>query len=185
MLTNKEKRYALENIAIAIEDGNNTADEDVIIVLDGDDWLASSLSFSRLNKEYADRECLMTYGSYIFYPYGIRGPEPSAYPEDVIQKNSFREDQWRASHLRTFKYGLWKNIDHKDLKDEKGDYYTMAYDQALMLPLLEMASERSRYIWDTLHVYNKDNPLNVDKIKAQKQSQTAKEIRSKEKYKRI
>jgi hypothetical protein len=87
--------------------------------------------------------------------------------------------------LRTFRYGLWKNIDHDDLKDENGEYYTMAYDQAIMLPILEMSGERCRYIDDILHVYNKENPLNVDKIKALKQSETAKEIRQKRKYNRI
>jgi hypothetical protein len=87
--------------------------------------------------------------------------------------------------LRTFKYKLWKNIDHKDLKDDGGKYYTMAYDQALMLPLLEMAGDRSRYIWDLLHVYNKDNPISVDKIKAEQQLATAQEIRRKKPYRRL
>ena len=85
--------------------------------------------------------------------------------EEVIESNSFRKDKWRASHLRTFKYKLWKNLDKNDLKDGE-KYYEMTYDQAIMLPLLEMASERSKYIPQILYVYNKDNPLNVDKIKA-------------------
>jgi len=185
IIVNKDKRYALENIAMGIETSNSIDDEDVIIVLDGDDWLSSSLVLSRLNAEYSDEDCLMTYGSYIFYPWAFRGPEPSAYPEEVIKNNSFRDDDWRASHLRTFKYKLWKNIDHKDLKDDDGNYYTMAYDQALMLPMLEMASERSRYIWDIMHVYNKENPISVDKIKAKQQAETAEEIRCKNPYKRL
>ena len=185
IITNKEKHYALENIAMGIETSNKVDDEDVIIVLDGDDWFASSLSLSRLNKEYADEDCWMTYGSYIFHPYAYRGPEPSEYPKEVIEKNSFRSDTWRASHLRTFKHKLWKNIDHKDLKDDNGKYYTMAYDQALMLPLLEMAGDRSRYIWDILHTYNKENPISVDKIKTEQQVATAQEIRRKKPYRRI
>ena len=61
----------------------------------------------------------------------------------------------------------------------------MAYDQAIMLPLLEMAGQRAKYVKDTLYVYNKQNPLNVDKIKAQEQHQTAQAIRAKNKYKRL
>ena len=182
---NEEKQYALKNISMAIETIKEPRDKDIIILLDGDDWLASSLALSRLNEEYLDKDCFATYGSYVFHPWGTRGPEPSQYPEGVIENNYFREDIWRASHLRTFRYGLWKNIDHDDLKDENGEYYTMAYDQAIMLPLLEMSGERCRYIDDILHVYNKENPLNVDKIKAIKQSETAKEIRQKRKYNRI
>ena len=78
-------------------------------------------------------------------------------------------------------YGL----DSKDLKDENGEYYKMTYDQAIMLPLLEMASERAKFIPEILHVYNKDNPLNVDKIKAQKQVALAQEIRNKKPYTRV
>ena len=83
--------------------------------------------------------------------------------------------------MRSFKYSLWKNLDEDNLKDEEGNFYSMSYDQAIMLPLLEMASHRSRYVEESLYVYNKENPLNVDKIKAQKQYETAQEIRNKKK----
>jgi len=49
-----------------------------------------------------------------------------------------------------------------------------------MLPLLEMASDKSYFINDVLYVYNKENPLNVDKIKAKVQYETMLEIRKKE-----
>ena len=176
---NKEKKYALQNIVEAIDDFN-CKDDDVVILLDGDDWFASTLTLNKLCEVYEDN--LMTYGSYAFNPGGSRGPEPSGYPREVIKNNLFRKDQWRASHLRTYKYKLWKNLDLEDLKDSKGNYYQMAYDQAIMLPLLEMAGMASRYISEVLYVYNKENPLNVDKIKAQKQFETAQEIRNKKPY---
>ena len=87
--------------------------------------------------------------------------------------------------MRSFKYKLWKNLKKQDLKDEDGFYYKMAYDQAIMLPLLEMAGDKAKYVKETLHVYNKNNPLNVDKIKALEQADTAKKIRNKKKYQRI
>ena len=61
----------------------------------------------------------------------------------------------------------------------------MAYDQAIMLPLLEMSGPRCKYISEILHVYNKENPLNVDKIKTQEQVRTAQEIRNKKPYERL
>ena len=181
LVKNKKKRYALENISRTIEKAD-CKDNDVIIIIDGDDWLASSYSLSTLACAYDEKDCLMTYGSYIYNPTGQRGIEPSQYPDEVIKNNLFREDAWRASHLRSFKYSLWKNLNQDDLKDEEGNYYAMAYDQAIMLPLLEMASTRSKYIEETLYVYNKDNPLNVDKIKAKQQYAIAQEIRKKKKY---
>ena len=182
LVTNKTKKYALANIVHTI---NNLecSDEDVVILLDGDDWFASSRTLDKLCDAYEDNT-LMTYGSYMYNPGGSKGVEPSEYPEEVIKTNSFRKDQWRASHLRTFKYILWKNLDKNDLKDGN-KYYEMTYDQAIMLPLLEMASERSKYIPEVLYIYNKENPLNVDKIKAQKQSELAQTIRNKKPYTRI
>ena len=61
----------------------------------------------------------------------------------------------------------------------------MAYDQAIMLPLLELAGTKAAYVEESLYVYNKENPLNVDKIKAQKQFDTAQEIRRKSAYERL
>ena len=183
LIKNSKKTYALGNISKTINDAN-CDDEDVIIILDGDDWLASSYTLDTLAAAY-DKDCLMTYGSYVYNPSGVRGVEPSAYPKNVVENNTYREDSWRASHLRSFKYKLWKELDDEDLKNKKGKYYEMAYDQAIMLPLLEMAGPKAKYIEQSLYVYNKQNPLNVDKIKALEQSQTAQEIRKKEKYKRL
>ena len=181
---NKHKSYALANIVQEIEN-SKCGEEDVVIILDGDDWLASSYSLDTLASTYNEENCLMTYGSYVYSPSGARGVEPSQYPEQVVEENNYRQDTWRASHLRSFKYKLWKNLKKQDLKDEDGFYYKMAYDQAIMLPLLEMAGDRAKYVKETLHVYNKNNPLNVDKIKALEQADTAKKIRNKKKYQRI
>ena len=183
LIKNVNKKYALGNIASTLE--NTDLDPSaVVIVLDGDDWLASRNVLSHLNNVYSQEQCLMTYGSYVYHPTGQRGVEPSQYPEEVIENNLFREDKWRGSHLRSFKLSLWRNINHEDLKDTRG-YYKMAYDQAIMLPLLEMASERSRYVPETLYVYNRSNPNNVDKIKQRVQFETAKKIRGQQKYTRI
>ena len=183
-IKNDEKCYALKNISDAI-DASGADDDDIIILLDGDDWLASGLTLGHLNTHYRDSECWMTYGSYVMHPYGVKGPEPSAYPQDIIDNNTYRKDTWRASHLRTFRKKVWDKIDKKDLQDTNGDFYKMAYDQAIMLPLIEMSGDRCKYLEDILHVYNKENPLNVDKIKAQEQVKTAKEIRAKKPYERL
>ncbi len=184
LIKNTEKKYALGNIVETLKT-QNISDEDVNIILDGDDWLSSFNVLSHLDHAYKESECLVTYGSYVYYPNGTKGVEPSSYPESVIENNEFRKDTWRASHLRTFKTKLWNHINMEDLKDEDGDYYKTAYDQALMLPLLEMAGSRSQYISDILHVYNRENPLNVDKVKQKQQFQTAQKIRAKKPYERV
>ncbi len=184
IINNDKKLYALKNISLAI---NNLEanEEDVIIILDADDWLSSPYVLSYLNSVYQKEKCLMTYGSYMYYPHGDKGIEPSQYPDEVIKNNDYRSDSWRASHLRTFKKKLWDKINPDDFIDEDKEFYKMAYDQALMLPMLEMAAKRSKYISEILHVYNRANVLNVDKIKQKEQFETMLRIRKKDKYKEI
>ena len=184
IVVSDSKNYALKNISIAI-DSLKADKEDVIIVLDADDWLSSPQVLGYLNSFYQEKKCLMTYGSYMYYPFGTEGVEPSDYPSEVVEKNVYREDDWRATHLRTFKKKLWDNINQDDFIDEDGEYYKMAYDQAMMLPMLEMAREYAAYTPEILHVYNRANVLNVDKIKQKQQYETMLRIRKRSKYERV
>ena len=121
----------------------------------------------------------------MYYPFGSLGLEPSDYPKEVVEKNLYREDDWRASHLRTFKKKLWDNINQQDLIDDDGEYYKTAYDQAMMLPMVEMARDRAKYISEILHVYNRANVINVDKQKQKQQYETMLRIRKRKKYERL
>lgn len=80
---------------------------------------------------------------------------------------------------------MWKKINTNDLKDDDGRFYESCYDQAIMLPLLEMSQERIKYIPEILCVYNVGNPNAVNKLKVQKQFETMQDIRKKQPYKRI
>ena len=66
---NVERRYALYNIHMMIRE-MNAEDEDVIVWLDGDDWLNGNDVLSRLNEIYEEENCWLTYGSYVRYPDG-------------------------------------------------------------------------------------------------------------------
>ena len=180
LVKNKEKKYALGNIVSILK--TIDSDDEVNIILDGDDWLSSENVLSYLDQEYNNGRTLLTYGNYIYHPQGFMGVEPSMYPDEIIKNNLFRTDQWRASHLRTFKTKLWKELDLEDLKDINGEYYKTAYDQALMLPLLEISGGRFKFVDRIMHTYNRENPLNVDKTKQKMQFETAKEIRRKKPY---
>ena len=65
-------------------------------------------------------------------------------------------------------------------KTEK--FYKAAWDLAFVFPLLEMAGKKAKYIKDILYVYNRQNPLNEDKINHKLQLSEEHEIRQKEKY---
>jgi len=180
-IKNKEKKYALGNTIQGTE-YLNPDPEDVIMVLDGDDWFATPDALSRLNEEYVSHKCWMTYGSYLEFPSGIRGKFARQLPEEVITNNAFREYPWCTSQLRTYKYHLWANIKTDALRDTKGNLYTISGDLAYMFPMLEMTGPRSRYIEDILYIYNLETPLNDHKKDNRYQVAVENEIRKKQKY---
>ena len=127
----------------------------------------------------------MTYGSYIEYPRNIRGKFSKQLPDEIIQTKKFRQYHWVTSHLRTFKYVLWRHIRREDLLDSNGKIYAMAGDLPVIFPMLEMAEERSHYIKDIIHVYNRSNPLNEDKVNHDLQLSIELEVRNKPVYSRL
>jgi len=184
IIQNSEKKYALQNIYDLIESSKPSA-EDVIVVLDGDDWFTNNHVLDKLNEIYQEENCWLTYGSFVNYPQGFIGTEASEYPASTISSNEFRTDNWRASHLKTFQYFLWNKIDTDDLKDESGKFYEVSYDQAMMLPMMEMSGNRIKYVPQVLYVYNTSNPNAVNKTRQQKQYNTMLEIRKQKKYEKI
>jgi glycosyltransferase involved in cell wall biosynthesis len=182
LVQNTEKSNALKNNDVAIE-SCNPSDDDVIVILDGDDWLASPLSLEMLNNAYKFKKCWMTYGSYIEYPSKRRGDFCKPVSTSVIEESVFRSVPWIFSHLKTFKYGLWKKIDKKDFIDPKTDeYFEKTQDLAFMLPMLEMSGRNTAFINEILYVYNLANPLNDHKVGHFEQLRIESHIRGKQKY---
>jgi glycosyltransferase involved in cell wall biosynthesis len=182
LIKNEQKKFALRNIYEGIELLGPEPD-DIIVTIDGDDWLANQDSLEIVNRYYSQfPETLITYGSYIEVPSGIRPFNVTAYSKEVIESRSFREDIWRASHLRTFKYKLWKSINIEDLKDSSGNFYRMTWDLAFMFPMLEMAGNRIKFIQEILYCYNVSNPINDHKVDHSLQIKLEREIRGKKKY---
>lgn len=109
LVVHDTKKFSMGNIYTLIEHAQPD-DEDVLVLVDGDDRLADEKVLDKLAEIYRRHNCWMTYGS---YSDGGPVPEPicKPYPESVIRKNRFRNAKWRASHLKTFKYKLWARLD--------------------------------------------------------------------------
>lgn len=181
LISNTEKGFALKNIFNAIKYSEPT-DDDVVITLDGDDWFASKNVLGTLMNYYQKGDCLMTYGSYIEYPSGNIGKFSKQIPKFIIDNNLYRNHEWCSSHLRTFKYSLWKKVDINDLLDKDGNFYKMTWDLSFMFPMLEMSGDRAKYVKEVLYVYNLDNPINDHKVDNGLQVRLEMEIRGKKKY---
>lgn len=176
---NEQKKYAVTNQVEEIQKYNY--DCEIIILLDGDDWLVNDneilyyLDRIYQNSPYNN----MTYGSCHSLIDNIDLiSEP--YPNEVIKDKSFREHlfTWGMpyTHLRTFRKSLFNKIDTKCFKDENGDDWKAGGDNAIFYPLLENA-ESIRCLQRVIMVYNDTNPLNDYKINGEEQTKTANKIR--------
>lgn len=183
-IKNEKKKYALKNIYDTTK-LSKPDEEDVIVLLDGDDWLSNRSVLQHLNFHYLTGKCSMTFGSFVRFPDGLLGPESSEYSAETINNNSFRQDQWRASHLKTYKLYLWNSINKEDFLNDDGLFYENCYDQAIMLPMLEMSGENIKFIPEIMCVYNVGNPNAVNKTKVNKQYNNMLHIRAKKPYERI
>lgn len=146
---NRERRYPMSNIVAALE-RSDAAPDDVIVNLDGDDWLIDERALERIARAYDDG-CWMTYGSWI----GNRPDRPGRLPPYPDDTRDFRDAPWLATAVRTWKKWLFDLIDPRDLTDDRGRALRVCEDVAYMFPMLEMATtRRARHIDTPLMLYN-------------------------------
>jgi len=125
----------------------------------------------------------MTYGQYQNHPDGGKGVAQPI-PNNVIQSGSFRRHTWCSTHLRTFYSWLFKSIRKNDLFYD-GNFMSMTWDMAMMFPMLEMSGHRSKYIDQTMYIYNMENPINDHKVNVQLQQNLDRYVRSLPPYNKL
>lgn len=177
---NSVRKGALHNLHDMI---HSCDDDEIIITLDGDDWLAHDKVLSYLNDVYTKNDVWMTYGQYRNHPDGGTGISVQI-PDTIINSNGFRKHPWCSSHLRSFYSWLFKKIEIKDMMYE-GKFFSMTWDFIIMFPQLEMAGHRAKFISEILYVYNLENPMNDHKVDQKLQHKLDRHIRNMPKYKRL
>ena len=179
LIHNEQNQGALANIYNAI---HSCKDHEIIVLIDGDDFLAHENVLKILNDAYQDADVWMTYGNFLDYPSYRQFPVScKPLPETVIKKNSFRKHEWISSHLRTFYASLFKKIALEDLV-YRGHFYPMGWDLAFMLPLLEMSGSHTKFISDILYLYNRQNPISDHRVNFPFQQECAMSVRSRKTY---
>jgi glycosyltransferase involved in cell wall biosynthesis len=174
---NTERLGAMANMYNMV---HSCQDDEIIVVLDGDDWLANSQVLDRLNKEYSKGNVWITYGQYKSYPDNGIGCSRQI-PQNVINNNSFRKFNWCSSHVRTYYAWLFKKINKEDFL-YNGKFLEMTSDLAAMFPMLEMAGFRQSFIPDILYIYNCTSPINDSKVNLKLQQSLEMIIRNKTPY---
>jgi glycosyltransferase involved in cell wall biosynthesis len=137
----------------------NIKPNDIICVLDGDDFLASDDVLNYLNEVYNQTHCWMTYGGMICWEGGDKTreayPQNSEPPPEVFTQKLYRRDLWRYSHMRTCRGFLWKKLTHENFVSEyDGNYFTLD-DLCTVYPMLEMCPARKIYrVEDHIYIWN-------------------------------
>lgn len=185
---NKKRIGALANIIRGIE----MIGRNIIVTVDGDDYLADNGVLSYLDSIYTS-DIWMTYGSFLplsgkykntCQPFGkIMTPCKAGYlVEKSVTPQSYRKSGlWVTSHLRTFRKWLWDLIDDDDLRDD-GEYYKVAWDMAFMYPMIEMAGNHIKFIDKILYIYNDLNPNCDGTLNPMEQVRVGEKIQAKEIY---
>jgi glycosyltransferase involved in cell wall biosynthesis len=158
LIVNTEKKYKLKNLDDLILNEDEFDDEDIVVELDGDDWLYDSNVLNIINEKYSkNKDLWITNGSFVYSTGGFGF-------SSKVNPSTIRTDTFLFSHLRTWKTHLWRNIQEESFIDVSGEFFKSAADTAYCFPMVEMAGEKHyEYIPNILYVYNEQNPRNDHK----------------------
>jgi len=169
-------------------------DDEIVVMVDGDDWLAHSQVFKKINALYQDESLWLTYGQYKNVPvkeaerWGWREKGYCrAIPKHIVDRHAYRQYAFVYMHPRTFRAWLFKLVRLEDLLAEtvdgyKGDFYPAANDNAFFYPMVEMAHTHIKFISDILYIRNLYNEIVGFKVDHHLQKASAHEIRKKSRY---
>jgi glycosyltransferase involved in cell wall biosynthesis len=134
-------------------------DDEIICMLDGDDWLYDNNSLKYIANEYI-HGAMCTYGCYKRFNNNTLENyiycKNDYFPINIIKNRSFRMHRWISQHMRTAYAGLFKRIKYIDLIDNNNRFLSMCTDLYEMFPVLEMAYNKIKLINNVIYVYNKD-----------------------------
>ena len=142
-------------------------DEDVCILLDGDDWLIDDTVLDYLEDFMKREDVDMTYG---FFKYFVNGKtkdtkKHSDYSKECILNKKYRDivapknKNWKAVHLRVMKAKYLKNISPFDFLDPNLNMIRCSTDWVESLSCLEQSNGRHKIVDRYLMVYNRDNSI--------------------------
>ena len=178
---NTARQFSMVNLIEGVRRSGNDP-EDIVVVLDGDDWFSTESALETIWNTYNQFDCWMTYGSWVSDHPNMPGRWP-AYPEGTVD---FRSHEWLGTAVRTWKRWLWERIEDTDFRDANGNYFQVTEDRASMLPMLEMSgTERACHIADVLMIYNRSSPYACASMRREEMLANAEYLKGRPRYPRL
>ena len=156
-------------------------DDDIIMLLDGDDSLSNRNDiFTYYNELHVDAD--FVYGS----SWSMVDNIPlisQPYPPEIKESRDYRNYKfnWNMpyTHLRTYKAKLIKDVPESYFQDDDGNWFKAGGDNSTFyIPLEHCDPDRIFVNSDIVYNYNDKNPLNDYKVNGTEQNITANKILS-------
>ena len=119
---------------------------DIVMIIDGDDYLVDDKVFTTINDTYHQSKCWMTYGTAIGKWCGNGIPIPTEW-------KNIRSERWIYDHPRTFKLAFALTFQENDFR-MNGKWLTKGTDRPIVYNCVEMSGkERCVFIPRKLYYY--------------------------------
>lgn len=179
IINNVENKGAVYNQVNTIR---NLTDSDIIMMIDGDDWLNYDNSIFDFYNNIYKNDIEFTYGSC----WSLVDNIPliaQEYPPEIKENRDYRNYKFNwgmpYTHLRTFRKYLINDISDNKFKDENGNWFKAGGDNATFYNIIEKADPNKIKVIQNIHyVYNDTNPLNDYKVNGEEQNLVARKITS-------
>lgn len=125
-------------------------DDEIVIHLEGTDWLANDHVLEKLNKAYMDPDVWLTYGDYMDYP-SLKKQEMEPTVNKMLREFKADKAPWMLSHLKTYYAGLLKEL--TPTLDGLNEKVASDGDKMLMLSLLKVGKWHVRFIPEVLSIH--------------------------------
>ena len=173
LIQNKDNAGAIANQMIGV---SQCTPDDIVILLDGDDWLVNNNTIFHYYNDLYDQGYEFTYGSM----WSVVDNIPlisQEYPQTVKQNRSYREHHfnWKIpyTHLRTCLAKYFFMLDTDKFK-VGGKWMKSGHDNPLFYELIEKIEPEKIYCnQEIVCNYNDANPLNDYKINGDEQNKNA------------
>jgi FkbM family methyltransferase len=174
LLKNNYNKGAIQNQLEAIE--KYATEEDIVILLDGDDWLINNNTIFHYYNDLYDQGYEFTYGSM----WSLADNIPliaQEYPQEVKENKSYRNHlfNWKIpyTHLRTTLGKHFQDLDVSKFQVD-GQWMKSGADNPLFYELIEKVEPNKIYCnREIVCNYNDINPLNDYKINGDEQNNNA------------
>jgi hypothetical protein len=167
LMSNETKQYAIGNQFYCF---SKTRPDDIVMLLDGDDWLTHNNSIFKFYNDIYARGHDFTYGSM----WSLADNIPliaQQYPPEVIKNRSYRNYKFNwgipYTHLRTTLGSNTHSLESALYKRNE-NWYTAGADNPLFYDLIERSSNPLA-VQEIVCNYNDLNPINDYKVNAYEQ----------------